>query len=82
MTHELVGTLYLCLDSERGGEVAENLGRIYGFILQRLHRINFENDPAIADEVIDLLVPLRDSWMELDRRIEVEETPVPVAAAS
>ncbi len=66
MAHELVGSLYLCLDIARGGEVAENLGRIYGFVLQRLHRINFENDPAIADEAIGLLAPLRESWLQLD----------------
>lgn len=84
MAHELVGTLYLCLDSERGGEVAENLGRLYGFMLQRLHRINFDNDPEIADELIALLQPLRDSWLELDRLVGPVETPGtgPTAVAS
>jgi flagellar protein FliS len=85
VAHELVGCLYLCLDGERGGELAENLGRIYGFVLQRLHRINFENDAAIADEAISLLQPLRDSWLELDRMVEAVEVPgetATVAAAS
>jgi flagellar protein FliS len=82
MAHELVGTLYLCLDTDRGGEVAENLGRIYGFILQRLHRINFENDQTTADEVIDLLQPLRDSWLELDRIAGASDLSNGVAVAS
>lgn len=82
LAHELVGALYLCLDSERGGKVAENLGSIYGFVLQRLHRINFENDPAIADEAIGLLTPLRDSWVELDHVIASQDANEPVAVAS
>ncbi|WP_119167988.1 flagellar export chaperone FliS [Algihabitans albus] len=80
--HELVGALYLCLDNDRGGKVAENLGSIYGFILQRLHRINFENDPTIADEAIGLLTPLRDSWVELDRMTHVQDAAEPIAVAS
>ena len=82
LAHELVGALYLCLDNERGGKVAENLASIYGFILQRLHRINFENDPSIADEAIGLLTPLRDSWVELDHKIENPQEHAPVAVAS
>jgi flagellar protein FliS len=66
MAHELIGALYLCLDTERGGEIAENLGRIYGFLLQRLNRINFDNDPAVADQAIALLQPLHLSWTQLD----------------
>lgn len=69
---EMVATLYLCLDTEKGGEIGENLGRLYGFILGRLHRINVYNDPSVAEETIALLQPLRASWLDLDRQIASE----------
>ena len=67
---ELLATLYLCLDHEQGGEVAENLGRIYSFLIPRLQRINLYNDVETAEDAIRLLQPLRHSWHELDCQIE------------
>ncbi len=72
---ELVAALYLCLDLDQGGEVAENLSHLYGFILRRLPGVNIHNDPEFAEEAIRLLTPLRDSWFELDSRIMAGETP-------
>jgi flagellar protein FliS len=66
---EMIATLYLCLDTEKGGEIGENLGLLYSFILGRLHRINVYNDAAVAQETIRLLQPLRASWHDLDRQI-------------
>lgn len=67
---ELLATLYLCLDHEQGGEVADNLGRLYSFLIPRLQRINVYNDVDTAEDAIRLLQPLRDSWHQLDRQIE------------
>lgn len=66
---EIVGHLYLCLDETQGGDVADNLGRIYGHIISRLPRVNLYNDTEVAEEVVELLETLRDSWIELDARI-------------
>jgi flagellar protein FliS len=63
---EIITTLYLHLDFKQGREIADNLGSLYNFMLGRLLRINLYNDPDIAEQVIDLLSPLRDSWAELD----------------
>ena len=63
---EIVGTLYMTLDIERGGDVARNLGAIYAHIINRLPQVNLNRDPRIADEAIALLKPLRASWNELD----------------
>ena len=69
MASEFVAHLYMTLDVERGGEVAENLARIYSFILGNLAFVNIHNDPKIARDAIALLEPLRDSWQELDERL-------------
>ena len=62
---EVIFHLQMTLNMELGGEVAENLDRLYGFMLNRLPRVDMKNDPKPAEEVIELLEPLRESWREL-----------------
>jgi flagellar protein FliS len=59
---EIVGFLYMNLDSDQGGEVANNLGSIYAYILSQLSRVNLYNDTETAERMVGLLEPLRDSW--------------------
>ena len=61
-TTEAITTLYLNLDVRRCGEFIDGLADLYGRILAHLIGINFYNDDAIAQTVIELLEPLRDSW--------------------
>jgi len=63
----IVRTLEGALDHERGGEIAANLGRLYGYIERRLTDLNLANDPAIAKEITGLLRTLRDGWAQLAR---------------
>lgn len=84
---EIVGHLYLCLDDSRGGNVARNLGSIYGHIISRLPAVNLYNDAEAAEEAIELLETLRDSWIELDARIadgtaDLTVDPAAIVAAS
>lgn len=69
---EIIEILWATLDIERGGEIAANLDRLYSFMLQHLAAVDFKNDPKPAQDVIDLLEPLRQSWHELARRAEAE----------
>ena len=61
-TTEVITTLYLNLDVRRCGEFIDSLADLYGRILAHLIGINLYNDDAIAQTVIELLEPLRDSW--------------------
>jgi len=65
----ILAHLYLTLDRERGGDVANNLGQIYTYILRRLPNVNLKNDPKPAQEGARLLEPLLNSWEDLDIRI-------------
>jgi flagellar protein FliS len=65
---EIIAHLQLTLDKEKGGEVADNLDRLYGYMLSRLPKVDIRNDALAAREVIGLLEPLRDSWRELARQ--------------
>ena len=60
---------HLCqtLNLEKGGEIAENLERLYRFMLRHLLEVDLQNNPTAAKEVIDLLEPLYRSWSQLDR---------------
>ena len=62
---EVISHLWGTLDRERGGEIAENLNRLYGFMMMRLTMVDVENNAQAAREVIELLEPLRRSWHEL-----------------
>ena len=62
---EIVSHLQMTLNMELGGEIAENLDRLYGFMLKLLSTVDLNNDPKPAEEVIKLLEPLRESWRDL-----------------
>ena len=58
----IIGGLQGCLDQERGGEVAENLDRLYDYMARRLLEANAENDPAKLTEVQRLLAEVKSGW--------------------
>ncbi len=62
---EVISHLWGTLDRERGGEIAENLNQLYGFMTMRLTMVDVENDAQAAREVIGLLEPLLRSWREI-----------------
>jgi flagellar protein FliS len=55
---ELVGSL----DLERGGEIAERLGRLYDYMLRRLTEANFQQSDAPLAEVLSLMATLAEAW--------------------
>lgn len=61
----ILKTLETALDRERGGEIAESLGRLYRYLQHRLTLVNTRNDLAIADEVVALLEELARPWRQL-----------------
>ncbi len=62
---ESINHLFMTLDLEKGGEIASNLEALYAYMLQRLLDVDLKNDARAAEEVIDLLEPVRASWREL-----------------
>jgi len=73
---DMLTHLYGCLDLEHGGEIAENLGALYRFIMSRLIMVNPHNDAEPARQAILLVKPLHASWQQLARREERAETMV------
>jgi len=50
------------LDEEGGGEIAKNLAALYDYALRRLVQANMHSDPAMLDDVLRTLEPLREAW--------------------
>lgn len=56
------------LDKTVGGEIAENLDSLYEYMSHQLLVGNLKNQPAPLDEVLKLLVDLKDAWCAIDNQ--------------
>ena len=60
------------LDFEKGGELAQNLNELYGYVLRRLFVVNAQNDLAILDEVHGLIKEVSQAWQSLPSLLSVK----------
>ena len=56
------------LDYERGGDIAENLGDLYGYSIRKLFaaNVNVDSAPENVAEVKSLLEPIAEAWENMD----------------
>jgi flagellar secretion chaperone FliS len=59
--------LRLSLNKKVGGEIAQNLDALYGYMSDRLYIANIRNQPEAVEEVIKLLVELKGAWEAIGR---------------
>ena len=59
---KIVTELTVSLNTEAGGEVAENLKTLYLYLHARLVEANIENNEEKIDESIKILKELREAW--------------------
>lgn len=75
--------LRISLDKDAGGALAENLDALYEYMGQRLLLANLRNDATILDEVLGLLMGLRDSWEQIDpARVDLPDAVEPEQRAA
>lgn len=58
----IIGGLREVLDKDAGGELAENLDRLYEFMTVRLFEASRQNDVRKLDEVAKLLGEIKEGW--------------------
>jgi flagellar protein FliS len=63
------------LDFEKGGEIARNLDELYIYMGRRLVEANRENDPALLDEVSDLLREVKEAWDAIANHAAAQHNP-------
>jgi flagellar protein FliS len=58
----IIDSLRASLDHKAGGDLADNLDRLYDYMSRRLLQANLRNDAACLAEVIALLKEIREAW--------------------
>ena len=58
----IVSELESSLDHKAGGEIADNLGRLYQYIREKLLQANIEQSDALLAEVEGLMNTLAEGW--------------------
>lgn len=69
----IVTELSNTLDFEVGGEIAENLDGLYGFMIRELTRGNLENKVEPLQVVTKLLTELRSTWLDAIELVRKEK---------
>jgi flagellar protein FliS len=65
---EIINGLSSSLDFEQGGDVVENLARLYDFCAAHLQGAGIKMDPAMVDEVVRILTTIRQGWLGVQAR--------------
>ena len=59
---DVINELNAVLDMDAGGDVSQNLRKLYVFMGRHLSQANAKRDPQMIQEVITLLEELNQSW--------------------
>jgi flagellar protein FliS len=73
----IIGELMSALDRKAGGEVAENLFRVYVHLLELLVNANLHDQVQPVETVVHMLTELRESWIQVERQTLPETPAVP-----
>lgn len=64
-TQAIISELMVSLDMKAGGEIAQNLYKLYDYMYWRLTTANVKKDLAMVREVLDMLTDFRQTWEEV-----------------
>lgn len=59
---DIINELNVVLDIEAGGKIAQDLRRLYEFMVRHILQASIKNDPQMIREVITLLNDLNEGW--------------------
>jgi flagellar protein FliS len=65
----IIDVLRASLDMQAGGEISQNLESLYDYLTRRLTEANVTNDVAILDEVVNLILPIKQAWEAIPQDI-------------
>lgn len=70
--------LYTTLDPDKGGEIADQLGSLYSFVINQISVIEATKDPILIDDNITILENVCQGWQGLKPPTPVtKESPAP-----
>lgn len=59
---DIIYELNTVLDMKTGGEIAQNLRKLYNFMIRHLHTANMKKDVQMIRDVIGILSELKQGW--------------------
>ncbi len=62
--------LYTTLDKEKGGDIAENLGKLYVFIVEQINLVQATKNIKAIDDSINILNNVKEGWMQLSENLK------------
>ncbi len=68
---EIITGLKGSLDLDKGGEVAGNLDALYDYMLGGVFQANRSNDPEKIQEVMNIILEIKQGWSEMPNKIQV-----------
>ena len=69
-TKQILYHLLNGLDMKNGGEIAQNLKRLYLFLIEKITEANLKKDPVIVDEILPIFKNLCSAWEEMSPHTE------------
>lgn len=69
---KILAELISSLDFDKGGEVAENLFRLYTYMYNQLVEANINDDTARLEHVVGLLCEIREAWETIAAESETQ----------
>jgi flagellar protein FliS len=69
---KILAELISSLDFDKGGEIAENLFRLYTYMYNQLVEANIQDVPERLEHVVDLLSDLREAWDAIASEAEAQ----------
>lgn len=72
---DAITELALSLDMERGGEIAENLSRLYDFMTHHLSAANSKKELKPIQDVRSMMQDLRDTWAQVAKQVGGQQAP-------
>lgn len=61
----IIAELQNTLDTEKGGKIAQDLDRLYGWVTSRLIDATVQQSVRPIDDAVRVLEPLRDAWQSV-----------------
>jgi flagellar protein FliS len=65
---DIINGMASSLDFEHGGQVVANLANLYEFCAAHLHNAGIKLDPAMVDEVVQVITTIRQGWLGVQAR--------------
>ncbi len=77
---DVINELQSSLNKEKGGEIAENLSRLYFYCNSRLLMANLKLDVEAIEQVVNILKGLRSAYAEIRDVVPTQQAPIQSSA--